>query len=191
MDEALEAVFEVVHVLERLGVEYLVGGSLASSFHGIPRSTQDADLVADLQQNHVSPLAQALRDRFYLDEGGIREAVKRRSSFNLIFLKTMFKVDIFVLKSDPHSREEMRRRKKVMLDQAGGESFLVASAEDTVLNKLAWYQLGGEVSDRQWHDLLGVLKVRRHDLDLGYLKKWSEDLGVSDLLQKAFHDAEI
>lgn len=191
MDEAFEAVFEVVRVLERLGVEYLVGGSLASSFHGIPRSTMDADLVADIKASHVQPLARALRDRFYLDEDGILDAVERRSSFNLIYLKTMFKVDIFVLKEDAHSREEMRRKKRVTLEQAGGAGLLVASAEDTVLQKLVWYQLGGEVSDRQWNDLLGVLKVRRHELNLDYLAEWSAALGVSGLLQKALADAGI
>ncbi|MEE8584102.1 MAG: hypothetical protein V3T83_04550 [Acidobacteriota bacterium] len=189
MDEVFEAVIEVIRVLKRLQVDYLIGGSLASSFHGIPRSTQDADLVADLRSAHISALSEALRDRFYLDEAGIREAVRRRSSFNLIYLKTMFKVDIFVLKDDPFSREEMRRRKQVTLDQIGGESLEVASAEDTILHKLAWYQLGGGVSDRQWNDLLGVLKVRRHDLSLDYLQRWSRHLGVHELLRKALQDA--
>ena len=189
--EALRASLKVIRALEELDVPYLVGGSLASSFHGTPRSTNDADLVADLRRAHVPLLAAALEAEFYLDRGRIRDAVRRRSSFNVIYLETMFKVDIFVLKDDPLAREEMRRRQRVVVDEESGRAIDVASPEDTVLQKIAWYRLGGSASQRQWDDILGVLKVQRHDLDREYLERWAVHLEVQDLLRQALEDAGI
>lgn len=189
--EAFEASLAVIRALEKWRIDYLVGGSLASSYHGMPRATNDADLVADLKLAHVPLLAAELHGRFYYDEDRMRHAVRRRSSFNVIFLKTMFKVDVFVVKDDPLARLAMRRRQRVVLDEANGEAIDVASAEDTVLQKLAWYRESGESSDRQWHDLLGVLKVRRPDLDREYLERWSVHLDVRDLLDRALRDAGI
>ncbi len=110
MDEILEITLYVTETLERLGVPYLVGGSLASSLHGTPRATQDVDLVADLRLQHVPALVAALEETFYVDHEMIRDAIARRSSFNVIHLETMFKVDVFILKDDPASRQEMERR---------------------------------------------------------------------------------
>lgn len=190
-DEGLEALLEVTKVLDTLGVEYLIAGSLASSFHGIPRSTLDADLVADLKPAHVRPLIDALQSKFYLDERRIRDAVSRRSSFNVIFLRTMFKVDVFVLKEDPLSQEEMSRRQRVVLDEEAATTIEIATAEDTVLQKLIWFRAGGGVSGRQWEDLLGVLKVRRNELDLAYLKQWATQLQLEELLFQALEEAGI
>ncbi len=189
--EALRASLEIIRTLEELDVPYLVAGSLASSLHGTPRSTNDADLVADLRLAHVPLLAAALEAEFYLDRDRIRDAVQRRSSFNVIYLETMFKVDIFVLKNDPLAREEMRRRQRVVVDEESGRAIDVASPEDTVLQKIAWYRLGGSASQRQWDDILGVLKVQRHDLDREYLERWGVHLDVPDLLRQAFRDAGI
>ena len=190
-DEALSAALEVIRVLDTLGVDYLISDSLASSFHGIPRSTHDADLLVDLSSDDVLPLVRAIESSFYVDEDRVREAVERRSSFNVIFLKTMFKVDIFVLPAGPLAREEMRRRKRVVLDDASGNTIDIASAEDTVLQKLAWYQKGGGVSEQQWKDLLGVLKVCGTRLDFSYLRRWAAHLGVEDPLAQALRDAGI
>ncbi len=187
-NEALEACLKVVQVLEQIGVDYLVGGSLASSAHGIPRSTNAADLVADLRLTHVPLLVAALEKTFYLDADRIRHAVRQKTSFNVIFLETMFKVDVFVLKDDALWREEMRRRQRMVIDTES-RAVDVASAEDTVLQKLAWYREGGGTSDRQWQDLLGVLKVRRDELDRGYLRRWASVIGVEELLGRAFAEA--
>ena len=187
--EALRASLEVITVLEDLDIPYLVGGSLASSFHGTPRSTNDADLVADLRLATVPHFAAALEADFYLDRDRIRDAVRRRSSFNVIYLETMFKVDVFVPKDDPLAREQMRRRQRVVVDAESGRAIDVAAPEDTVLQKIAWYRLGGGGSQRQWDDILGVLKVQRGELDREYLERWAIHLNVSDLLQQAFQDA--
>jgi hypothetical protein len=184
--EALVITGQVTRVLEALEIDYLLGGSLASSIHGFPRSTQDIDLVADLRPEQVDPLAEALQADFYLDDERIRSAVRRRASFNLIHLATMTKVDVFVMKGDPGSRLEMERRRSVAtLDPP----LFVASPEDVVLHKLRWYRLGNEVSDRQWQDVLGVLKVQRGRLDLEYLHHGADRLEVEDLLERALSEA--
>jgi hypothetical protein len=187
--DALAVTLAVAGVLEELKVPYLLGGSLASSLHGIPRSTQDADLVADLQAEHVLPLVAALRPSFYVDEERVADAVRRRGSFNAIHLPTMTKVDIFVLKDDPLSRLEMERCQWIQLPGAEEIQLPVATAEDIILQKLAWFRLGGEVSERQWDDLLGVLKVRKGTLDLPYLERWAAELEVGDLLRRALAES--
>lgn len=184
--EALEALLPVVQAFEELGVEFHVGGSLASSYHGIPRSTHDVDLVADLRLTHAPLLARRLADRFHLDPDRIRSAVARRGSFQLIFLATMLKVDVFVRQDTAFAREEARRRIRVELEGTPGID--VASAEDTVLQKLRWYREGGGVSDRQWQDVQGILRTQRGRLDLDYLRRWASDLGVADLLARALEE---
>lgn len=189
MAEAFEACLPVIRTFEDLSVDYLVGGSLASSFHGTPRSTHDVDLVADLRLAHAPLLAARLEGGYYLDLDRIRQAIRTRSSFNVIYLKTTFKVDVFVKKDDAYAREEMRRRQRVEIER--GTLIDVASAEDSVLQKLFWYRQGGERSDRQWQDLLGVLKVRNQRIDLGYLERWAEEQRIADLLEQALADAGI
>jgi len=184
--EAFEACLPVIQAFEALSVDYLVGGSLASSFHGTPRSTLDVDLVAELKPAHGPLLVAQLGDDYYADLDRITAAIAKRSSFNLIYLRTMFKVDVFVLGDDPLAREVMRRRQRV--DLGVGTEVDVATAEDVVLQKLLWYRLGNEVSDRQWTDLLGVIRVRRDQLDLAYLERWAEHLGLTDLLRRALGD---
>lgn len=184
--EAFEACLPVIRAFEVLDVDYLVGGSLASSFHGTPRSTLDVDLVADLKTAHGPLLVARLGDAYYADPERITLAIAKRSSFNVIYLRTMFKVDVFVLGDDPLAREEMRRRQRI--DLGDGTEVDVASAEDVVLQKLLWYRLGNEVSDRQWNDLLGVIRVRGDQLDRPYLHRWAEHLGLTDLLRRALGD---
>jgi hypothetical protein len=188
--DLLRALEPVVDGLEALRVAHYVGGSLASSAHGIPRSSIDADVIADLHREHVSPLASRLRDRYYLDEDRMRASVEARRSFNLIHLDTMFKIDVFVSKGRPFDREALRRaRPEPLEDAVAARSFPVASPEDTVLAKLEWFRAGGEVSDRQWTDVVGVLRTRSQAIDHGYLKQWAVSLGLEDLLDRARREA--
>lgn len=187
---ALAITLEVVQALEALGVPYLLGGSLAVSFYGIPRATRDADLVADLESPQVHALAVALKDRFYLDEERMLDAIRRHSSFNLIHLGSGLKVDIFVPGDEAFTRSEMSRRRSLALPmEEAASSLQVSSPEDLVIQKLRWFRLGGGVSEQQWSDLLGVLKVQRSKLDADYLARWSAQLGVEDLLAKALGEA--
>ncbi len=190
-DEALKVILEVVRVLEDLQVPYAVGGSLASSMHGIPRSTQDGDLLADLRAEHVPSFLAAVAELFYVSPERVLQAVQRRSSFNIVHLKTAIKVDIFVLSTDPLSLQEMARRQVLPFPGEPGTTLHVASAEDTILQKLLWYEKGNRVSDRQWNDILGVLKVQGSRLDFDYLKEWADRIGVDDLLRRACDDAGV
>lgn len=183
--EPIEVTIWISNALERLGVEYLVGGSVASSVHGVPRATNDVDLVARLGGRHVDALVDALKRDFYVDGDMIRDAISRRASFNVIHLATMLKVDVFVFDDSAHAREEMARRQSIEL-APGQPPVWMASPEDIVLQKLDWYRKGGEISDRQWGDVTGVLTVQGAALDREYLERWATTLGLTDLLQRAW-----
>jgi hypothetical protein len=189
VDEILDITFVVVDTFDRLGIPYLVGGSLASSLYGIPRATQDVDIVARLGRRDVQPLVSALRETFYLDQQAILEAVEQRGSFNLIHLGTFLKVDVFVDKDDEASRAQLERRRRYEIDGDPPRSLVVASPEDVVAHKLYWYRLGDEVSDRQWSDVLGVLRVSGDRLDMEYLRRIATLLGTQDLLERALDEA--
>lgn len=191
LSEILEATLEVSRALEELGIPYLLGGSLASSLYGIPRTTQDADLVVDLKAQDIPRLVAALEARFYIDSERALDAVRRRASFNVIHLTTASKVDLFILAREPFPLSEMGRRQRLSLSDAEGNSLFVASAEDVVVEKLRWYFLSGGASERQWNDVLGVLKVRGRKLDFSYLRRWAESLGIGNLLRKALADAGL
>jgi hypothetical protein len=189
-NDVLNAVLPVIAALDRLGVPYYVGGSLASSAHGVMRATADADLVADLKPQHVDGLVEALRTNYYIDARMIRGAIADRSCFNLIHLQTSFKVDIFVLKGRVYDRAALGRKEKRSIDRDLPDiQVFLATPEDTVLAKLEWYRLGNEVSDRQWRDILGILKLQCGRLDLDYMKKWAAELQVADLLERAEKEA--
>ncbi len=188
--QVLAAITPIVEALEELGVSYHIGGSVASSVYGILRATIDADLIANLHIEQARPLVKWLEAEYYIDEDMVRDAIKRRSSFNVIHLDTMLKVDVFVPKSRLFDQEEFRRAQQEVLLE-GTRPFNVASPEGTILNKLEWYRMGGEVSDRQWNDILGVLKVQGTHLDMNYLQKWAANLNVTDLLERALVDAGL
>jgi len=179
----------VTQTLERLNIPYAVGGSLASSLHGVMRSTLDVDIVANMHLEHINPLVEALSKEFYADDEMMRDAIQRQSSFNLIHYETAFKVDIFIQKSRAFDHMQLERRRSSIIATDPEQSVFVTSPEDTILAKLEWYRMGGEVSDRQWRDILGVMKTRAGDLDLDYLRKWARELKVTDLLERALSEA--
>jgi hypothetical protein len=189
--DLLAALAPVLRVLARLGVRHFVGGSIASSAHGVARASVDADVVAELAAAHVEPFVAALRESYYVPEERIRDAVARKASFNLIHLDTMLKVDVFVSKDRPFDRRAFERSRSAAIEGASGATLPVSSAEDTVLAKLEWYRRGGEVSERQWTDVLGVLQAGTGDLDLPYLRRGSAELGVDDLLTRALDEVGL
>jgi hypothetical protein len=178
----------VVEVFERLDIPYLVCGSMASALYGVARSTMDADIVADIRQEQVEAMIIALGDVYYADAEMIHDAISHRSSFNLIHLTTMFKVDVFIRKERPFDQAQLDRRVRQVFTTDPEQKAFMATPEDTILAKLEWYRMGGEVSDRQWRDILGVLKVQAGRLDLEYLRKWAANLSVADLLERALKD---
>ena len=189
LNEITRITLFVTQTLEQLDIPYAVGGSLASSLHGIMRATLDVDIVADMRLEHIRPLVTALSQEFYADGEMMRDAIERHSSFNLIHYETAYKVDIFIRKLRPYGRIQLERRQKSVIATNPEQSVYVTSPEDTILAKLEWYRLGGEVSDRQWRDILGVIKTRADELDLIYLQKWAAELQVVDLLERAVREA--
>jgi len=179
----------VIGCFEKLGIAYYIGGSVASSAYGIARATMDVDLVANIEINQVNRLVKALETDYYIDAEMIRDAIHRRSSFNLIHLDTMIKIDVFIVKDQPYDSEAFTRRQLDTLDEESSRKFYLSSPEDIILNKLQWYQSGGGVSEQQWKDVLGILKVQGNKLDLEYLKYWASRLNLSDLLSRSFDDA--
>jgi len=186
LGEPILVVARLVASLDELAIPYVVGGSLASSVYGIPRATQDVDLVADLELDQVDAFTASLVADFYVDAGMIIDAIKRRASFNVVHLATMYKADIFVKQGDSWSRGQFTRAR---LEQFEVDERTItirfSSPEDTLLHKLIWYKLGNEISDRQWGDVLGVIKVQGQLLDNVYLDTWADALDVVGLLGRA------
>ena len=189
--ESIRLALKVAEIFDALAVNYLIGGSVASSILGEPRATLDVDIVADLKISHVQPLIALMTGEFYIDEMMITEAINRKSSFNVIHLDTMQKVDIFILSEQPLAQLEMQRRQQLVITQNPEGSVWVASAEDIILQKLIWYRLGNQVSDRQWRDVLGVMKVQAERLDFNYLRDWAERLNLSNLIEQALREAGL
>lgn len=186
------AIKPVVKAFDALNIAYYIGGSVASSAYGIARATMDVDMVAVIEAHHVSALVQQLEATYYIDADMIFDAITRQSSFNLIHLETMLKVDVFILKSHPYHRTTLQRRRKDTLDEdPDSPEFYFASVEDIILSKLDWYRMSGEASERQWRDVLGMLKVQNKLLDMAYLKHWAAELQLVALLQQAFGEAGL
>ena len=186
----LRTLTPIVETLEQLSIPYHIGGSVASSIYGEFRPTQDVDVVADLQLAHVRPFVRLLEGDYYVVEDSVRDAIRRRSSFNLISNETFMKVDVFVPKSRAFDQDAVRSLRQQPLVK-GGREFVLASPENMIVNKLEWYELGGRVSDRQWNDLLGILRRQGANLDFIYLARWASALGVSDLLERALWEAGL
>lgn len=180
----LRVALAVAAALEAADIDYMLCGSMASSLRGEARTTYDLDLVIDITEEQVSDLAEALESEFLVDEEQIRMAARSRASCNVLHSGTALRVDLFALKARSFSQEEFRRRKAVRIGN-GSSQLYVTSREDLVLTKLEWFRKGGEVSERQWRDVLGLLAAGRDELENEYLDHWAEELGLRALLARA------
>lgn len=186
MREIAAALERVLQSLERLEIRYMIGGSLASSIHGVERSTRDIDIVAAVRPQHTAALSADLSKDFYIDADDAAEALRRDRSFNLIHFATSHKFDVFPVPGDPYYQTQLERCQPENITFAEGIVVRcpVASAEDTILNKLRWYRLGGEQSGQQWNDMRGIVAVQGNRLDRDYLRKWAQHLKVEDFLDR-------
>lgn len=188
--DALDVALLVAAAFESVGAAYFVGGSVASSLQGEPRATNDIDFVVSLLPRRVGALAMALGADFEVDQQMLRDALGRGSSANFFYLPLVTKIDVFGLGAEPFDEAEFARRKRVRVRQTGEELFL-KTAEDTVLRKLLWYRDGGAVSEKQWRDLVAVLRISGPQMVPAYLERWAARLGVTELLTRARAEADL
>lgn len=185
--DILDVSLAVARACEGCGVAYFLGGSLASSYQGEPRATNDIDFVIDLREADVDPLVAALGAAFDVDTDALRNAARERRSWNIVYLPTVTKIDLFIKGREPFDSSEFARRHRVEI--AEGRLLFMKSPEDTILRKLLWYRDGGGVSDRQWRDIVGVLRHSAPTLDKGYLGQWAQTLGLTEMLARACQQA--
>ena len=182
-----EALQRIAAELNRAGIPYMLTGSFASVFYGSPRSTQDIDLVIAANRAQLQTFVESLaRGEYYVEADAALEALKHESLFNIIDLKTSWKIDMIIRKSRAFSQEEFGRRR---LSNIEGVSLHVASAEDVILAKLEWAKLGA--SQRQIEDAAGILQMRADSLDRSYLDKWVRELGLTKEWSEAQRMASI
>lgn len=189
-DDPITITLLVTDVLEKLNIPYLIGGSLASTLYGMVRTTQDSDVIADMHPEHIQPFVAALQDDFYIDEEMIAGSIEHKSSFNIIHRNSLFKVDVFVPRPRPYYQSQLAHVRRQTFSLGVEISANFAGPEDTILSKLEWFRMGGEVSERQWRDVQGILKIQAGNLDMDYLNEWAKNLGISDLSNKALREAE-
>ncbi len=182
---------ELAALLDELGIPYVLGGSVASSLVGEPRATMDVDLAVELATPQAERLVAALGSGWYVSRDAALDAVRRHASFNLVHLETMQKVDLFVLGHGLLDRRQLAGRRRVVVDVERGDELWVGSPEDQVLRKLWWYRLGGEVSERQWRDVVAMLTVQGERLDLDDLSGAARALDLAELLARARQDAGL
>jgi hypothetical protein len=189
LEDPICLIKQLAVVFEALDIPYYVSGSVASSLQGEVRFTEDLDLVIAICSEQVSLLINALQEDFYISSVAVEEAIQGlTSSFNVIHLQTTEKADIFLSREDDFSLAKMSRRQWYNVE---GEGFYVCSPEDSILQKLLWMDISMGQSQKQWRDILGVLKLQGESLDFTYLRFWGEQLGIIEQLQKGITEAGL
>jgi hypothetical protein len=184
----LLAVFlRLLEVLEQLEIRCMAHGSAACSVHGLVRYTKALDLVVELHPAHADALVRDLNSDFYIDADQVVSSINRGCPFSLVHFKTSLQFDLIPLGQESFDQARFSRRRFENLTVFGPEpiQFAVATPEDIILSKLDWYRQRRGVSEQQWNDVLGVIAVKRDELDYAYLREWAAHLTISDLLEQA------
>jgi hypothetical protein len=172
------------NILDRLGIAYAIGGSIASSAYGAVRFTEDADIVVEHFGDKAEEFFELMKGQYYISKEAMNQALRQHKSFNVIHFESAFKIDVFIRKDTAFEKHLISRAKGLKLSDSLEKNFSVVSPEDIILLKLQWYNSGGRSSERQWNDILGIFAVQAKRLDLGYLKKWAAVLGINELFEK-------
>jgi len=187
----IEVIKLFTDILDELNIPYAIGGSIASSVYGRVRFTQDADITVTLLDDKAEQFYNSIREHFYISKSAMHQAVRGKTSFNVIHTQTAFKIDVFVAQDNEFDNNLIQRAQKIKLSEDIEKTFSVVTAEDIILLKLMWYKQTDCSSEKQWSDLLGVLTGRRDALDFDYIKSWSKKLQVDVLLTRAMKESEI
>jgi len=177
----------VVETFKRLGIPYLVTGSVASMAYGEPRLTNDIDVVAGVRDEHIPGLLVAFpADAFYLSPEAMQEAIRREAQFNIIHPRSGLKVDVIIRKDTPFDRSRFARARVIRVAESHEATF--ASAEDVIIKKMEYYREGG--SDRHLRDITGMLKVSAQEIDDGYIVEWVDRLELRPIWDMIKHRME-
>jgi hypothetical protein len=173
--ELYDLLAHVVGAFERLGIPYLVTGSVAAMAYGEPRLTNDLDIVAAIQETHIPGLLAAFpADAYYLSEEAVREAIRRQGQFNIIHPASGLKVDVMIRQDTPFDRSRFARAR--VLRHTESETAAFASAEDVIIKKMEYYREGG--SEKHLRDIAGMLKISAGEIDESYITEWADRLGL-------------
>ncbi|MBD2292205.1 hypothetical protein H6G06_01595 [Anabaena sphaerica FACHB-251] len=189
IQDSISLAGELHQIFESINISYYVSGGVASSIHGEPRSTRDLDLVIEINQNQIDLLVKALETSGYYCPAGAVEDLQSGygNMLNITHTETIANADIYITDNSPFAISQMNRRLLVDLD--GIPTFWIASVEDIILQKLRWGK--GSKSEKQWRDVLGIIKLQSENLDYAYLVEWAELLDLVDDFSEVLTQAGI
>jgi hypothetical protein len=188
--ESLDVAVLVSEILESLRIPHVLGGSVASTYYSEWRTTNDVDFAVAMRSNHVEAFLARTHQDFLVDAEFVREGVRSQRMFAMIHRGTYMKVDLYVRPASGFFRSQLDRARHAPIRRSPPGSAWIPTHEDVVLQKLCWYKLGGCVSDQQWRDVIGVLKVWHDRMDVSYMSQWAAELEIDDLLKAALADVQ-
>jgi hypothetical protein len=187
----LQAAVDAAALFERLGVRYVLSGGVATIVYGEPRSTLDVDFAVHMDAEQARRLLALAGDDFLVSPDSAAEAARSSSMFTMVHTASFVKIDVHVVPRSGIYKEEIERGRWQRLGPDHPDDIRIVTPEDLVLQKLRWYLEAGGVSEKQWRDVLGILKARGHSLDFEYVRKWAPVLGISGVLDRAVVAAGI
>ena len=174
-----ECLQNMVEKLQQAGIDYVICGSVAASFYGITRSTQDADIIINPTEEQITNFLNLLGSTYYVSKDAALEALKHEGMFNIIEIENAFKADLMIKERSAFGEEVFQRKRK---EKLLGKDLYILSPEDSILSKLVWAKQSR--SEMQYRDVMTVLETRADTLDMKYLNNWAQILNVEDDLNK-------
>jgi len=175
----------IIQTLNKTGIPYMISGSFASSFHGYPRATNDADIVIAPTEKQLKDFIECLGENYYVSLDAALDALKKNFMFNVIDTQSGWKADFIIRKERAYSKTEFQRRQNTRIKQL---DVCMVSPEDAILTKLEWTKQSG--SEQQFRDATGIAVVQWEYLDKEYLYKWANELQITSSLEVLLHQAK-